>query len=177
MKTSHSSADFRNISVVPDGFQVKIMRHGRKVSKFFARHSVESYMAAIEHRDQLLSALGAGARRGRPRKTANRGRLQTRSVRTSRTTRAPGGKLSHHLEELKASLGVRGEAARLAFRNMRVLPSGLQVTVMHQKAEYSKHFPGHSMETYMEAIAHREQILRGISGKEAGARNRFTTSR
>jgi hypothetical protein len=163
MKTSHSSNDFKNIGVTHNGFQVNIMRYGRKVTKYFNGHSVDSYMAAIEHRDQLLSELGACAPRGR-KKAANRGRSQTRSVRTSRS---PGGKLSHHVEALKSSLGVNGESARIAFRNMRVLPSGLQVTVMRQKAEYSKHFPGHSMETYMEAIAHRDQILRRLSGQAA----------
>jgi hypothetical protein len=51
------TTDFKNLRVLPSGFQVSIMRGGVEVSKHFAGHSVESYMAAIEHRNRLLRKL------------------------------------------------------------------------------------------------------------------------
>lgn len=45
--------DFLNIHVLPKGFQVRMMRGGVRHSKHFFGHSVESYMAAIKHRDRL----------------------------------------------------------------------------------------------------------------------------
>ncbi|MDQ6861193.1 MAG: hypothetical protein M3032_08570 [Verrucomicrobiota bacterium] len=58
MKTN---TDFKNLRVLPSGFQVSIVRRGVEVSKHFAGHSVESYMAAIEHRNRLLRKLPAPA--------------------------------------------------------------------------------------------------------------------
>lgn len=49
--------DFKNLRILPSGFQVSIMRNNKEVSKHFAGHSPESYMAAIHYRDQLLAML------------------------------------------------------------------------------------------------------------------------
>lgn len=48
------------------------------------------------------------------------------------------------------------------FKNIRVLPTGFQVAILRQRVEHSKHFPGHSLESYMEAITHRNQLLRKL---------------
>lgn len=57
------NTDFKNLRVLPSGFQVSIMRNRVEVSKHFAGHSVESYMAAIKHRNRLLRQLPPPARR------------------------------------------------------------------------------------------------------------------
>ena len=54
-----NNTDFKNLRVLPSGFQVAIMRRGVSVTKHFAGHSVESYMDAIRHRDRLLRKLPA----------------------------------------------------------------------------------------------------------------------
>ena len=51
--------EFKNLRILPTGFQVAIMRHRKSVTKHFAGHSDKSYAAAIRHRDQLLRVLPA----------------------------------------------------------------------------------------------------------------------
>ncbi len=63
-------SDFKNLRVLPTGFQVSIMRQGQTISKHFAGHTVKSYMAAIEHRNQLFGQLPPPLRRGGSRYTA-----------------------------------------------------------------------------------------------------------
>ncbi len=64
MKTNN--ADFKNLRILPSGFQVVIRRESKEVTKHFAGHTPESYMAAIEHRDQLIATLPPPSMIGRP---------------------------------------------------------------------------------------------------------------
>ena len=61
-----NNTDFKNLRILPSGFQVTIMRNRIETSKHFPGHSVESYMDAIEYRNQLLHKLPLASRRGRP---------------------------------------------------------------------------------------------------------------
>jgi hypothetical protein len=56
-------------------------------------------------------------------------------------------------------------AAFTEFRNIRLLPSGYQVTIVRSKNEFSRHFAGHSERSYRAAIRFRDQILRELPGK------------
>ena len=51
------------------------------------------------------------------------------------------------------------------FRNLRVLPSGYQVTVTRGKREFAKHFAGHSEESLRVAMRYRDQLLRLLPDK------------
>jgi hypothetical protein len=64
MKTNN--ADFKNLRTLPSGFQVVIRRERKEVTKHFAGHTPESYMAAIEHRDHLIATLPPPLQVGRP---------------------------------------------------------------------------------------------------------------
>jgi hypothetical protein len=55
----NKTADFKNLRILPSGYQVAIMRHRKSVTKHFAGHTDRSYAAAIRHRDQLLRVLPA----------------------------------------------------------------------------------------------------------------------
>lgn len=52
-----------------------------------------------------------------------------------------------------------------SFKNIRVLPSGYQVTVVRQKREFSKHFAGHTARSLREANAYRDLLLRTLPSK------------
>ena len=47
-------------------------------------------------------------------------------------------------------------------KNLRILPSGFQVTVMRNRTEMTKHFAGHSPESYSAAIRYRNKLLRRL---------------
>ena len=51
------------------------------------------------------------------------------------------------------------------FKNIRVLPSGYQVTIVRAKIEVSKHFAGHSEKSYRAAVRYRDQLLRELPDK------------
>ena len=51
------------------------------------------------------------------------------------------------------------------FKNIRVLPSGYQVTVVRSKNEFSRHFAGHSEQSYRAAIRFRDRTLRELPDK------------
>jgi hypothetical protein len=51
------------------------------------------------------------------------------------------------------------------FKNIRVLPSGYQVSIVRAKIEFSRHFAGHSEESYRAAIRFREKVLRELPPK------------
>jgi hypothetical protein len=55
----NTTNEFKNLRILPSGFQVVIMRHRKSVTKHFAGHTDSSYAAAIRHRDQLLRVLPA----------------------------------------------------------------------------------------------------------------------
>jgi hypothetical protein len=51
------------------------------------------------------------------------------------------------------------------FRNLRVLPSGYQVSVTRGKMEFSKHFAGHSTKSLQAAMRYRNQLRRELPDK------------
>jgi hypothetical protein len=51
------------------------------------------------------------------------------------------------------------------FRNLRVLPSGYQVTVTRSEREFAKHFAGHSEKSLRAAMRYRDQLLRELPNK------------
>jgi hypothetical protein len=51
------------------------------------------------------------------------------------------------------------------FKNIRVLPSGYQVTVTRKKKEFSKHFAGHSKPALKAAERWRDNLLRFLPDK------------
>src|SRR6266568_2624183 len=51
------------------------------------------------------------------------------------------------------------------FRNLRVLPSGYQVTVTRGKREFAKHFAGNSEKSLRAAMRYRDQLLRVLPNK------------
>jgi hypothetical protein len=51
------------------------------------------------------------------------------------------------------------------FRNLRVLPSGYQVTVTRGKMEFSKHFAGHSTRSLQAAVRYRDRLRRELPDK------------
>ena len=51
------------------------------------------------------------------------------------------------------------------FKNIRVLPSGYQVTLVRAKTEVSKHFAGHSERSYRAAVRCRDRLLRELPDK------------
>jgi hypothetical protein len=57
MRKPGSLAEFKNIRVLPSGYQVSIVRAKIEVSKHFAGHSERSYRAAVRYRDRLLRDL------------------------------------------------------------------------------------------------------------------------
>ena len=54
-------------------------------------------------------------------------------------------------------------------RNLRVLPSGYQVTITRQKREYSKHFAGHSKDSLQKAMKYRDRLLRMLPKRRRNA--------
>jgi len=63
--------DFKNIRVLPSGYQVSIVRAKTEVSKHFAGHSEKSYRAAVRFRDKLLRELPDKRLNKIPRKLLN----------------------------------------------------------------------------------------------------------
>lgn len=59
MKRPSTITNFKNIRVLPSGYQVSIVRAGTEFSKHFAGHSEGSRRAAINCRDKLLNQLPA----------------------------------------------------------------------------------------------------------------------
>lgn len=55
--------------------------------------------------------------------------------------------------------------AMTSFKNIRVLPSGYQVSIVRAKIEVSKHFAGHSEKSYRAAVRYRDQLLRQMPDK------------
>src|SRR4051794_21813148 len=51
------------------------------------------------------------------------------------------------------------------FSNIRVLPSGYQVTVTRAKVEVSRHFAGHSERSLQAALKFRDRLLRDLPNK------------
>ena len=51
------------------------------------------------------------------------------------------------------------------FRNLRVLPSGYQVSVTRGKMEFSKHFAGHSTKSLQAAMGYRDRLRRELPDK------------
>jgi hypothetical protein len=51
------------------------------------------------------------------------------------------------------------------FKNIRVLPSGYQVTLVRSGNEFSRHFAGHSEQSYRAAIRFRDRTLRELPDK------------
>ncbi|MDQ3118796.1 MAG: hypothetical protein M3Q89_04400 [Verrucomicrobiota bacterium] len=51
------------------------------------------------------------------------------------------------------------------FKNIRVLPSGYQVTLVRAGIEFSKHFAGHSEQSHRAAVRFRDQALRELPPK------------
>jgi hypothetical protein len=51
------------------------------------------------------------------------------------------------------------------FTNIRVLPSGYQVTVTRAKVEVSRHFAGHSERSLQAAVKFRDRLLRDMPNK------------
>jgi hypothetical protein len=51
------------------------------------------------------------------------------------------------------------------FKNIRVLPSGYQVSITRNKTEFSKHFAGHSRSSLQRALRYRDQLLRQLPNK------------
>src|SRR5438034_10419700 len=56
-KRPHAFAEFRNLRVLPSGYQVAITRRKREFAKHFAGHSKQSLQAAMKYRDALLRLL------------------------------------------------------------------------------------------------------------------------
>ena len=52
-----------------------------------------------------------------------------------------------------------------SFKNIRLLPSGYQVSIVRAKIEVSKHFAGHSEKSYRAAARYRDQLLRQMPDK------------
>lgn len=53
----------------------------------------------------------------------------------------------------------------VSFKNIRVLPSGYQVSVVRRKTEFSKHFAGHSPRSLREANEYRDLLLKTLPSK------------
>src|SRR5688572_12736830 len=53
----------------------------------------------------------------------------------------------------------------IEFANIRVLPSGYQVTVTRSKIEFSRHFAGHSEASLQAALRFRDKALRELPPK------------
>ncbi|HEY2101951.1 MAG TPA: hypothetical protein VGH08_01745 [Chthoniobacterales bacterium] len=51
------------------------------------------------------------------------------------------------------------------FKNIRLLPSGYQVSVTRNKTEFSKHFAGHSKSSFDKAMRYRDRLLRQLPNK------------
>jgi hypothetical protein len=51
------------------------------------------------------------------------------------------------------------------FKNIRVLPSGYQVTITRAKVEVSRHFAGHTDESLQAAMKFRDRLLRDMPNK------------
>jgi hypothetical protein len=60
---------------------------------------------------------------------------------------------------------VKKRGAITEFKNIRVLPSGFQVTIVRGKIEVSKHLAGHSERSYRLALRCRDQLLRELPDK------------
>ena len=57
MQRPRAITDFKNIRVLPSGYQVSLVRAGNEFSRHFAGHSERSRRAAIRFRDQILREL------------------------------------------------------------------------------------------------------------------------
>ena len=55
------------------------------------------------------------------------------------------------------------------FKNIRVLPSGYQVSIVRAKIEFSRHFAGHSEQSRRAAIRFRDKVLRQLPPKRLNA--------
>lgn len=62
-------------------------------------------------------------------------------------------------------LPVKRPGAITDFKNIRVLPSGFQVTIVRARIEVSKHFAGHSERSYRAALRQRDRLLRELPDK------------
>lgn len=58
--------EFKNIRVLPSGYQVSMVREGTEFSRHFAGHSKQSLKLASEYRDMLLDTLPSKRRQEIP---------------------------------------------------------------------------------------------------------------
>ena len=57
MKRPRAITEFKNIRLLPSGYQVSLVRAGIEFSRHFAGHSEQSHQAAIRFRDKALRDL------------------------------------------------------------------------------------------------------------------------
>ncbi len=57
MERPHAITEFKNIRVLPSGYQVAVVRAGTEFSRHFAGHSAQSHRAAVRFRDKILQEL------------------------------------------------------------------------------------------------------------------------
>ena len=71
---------FRNIRVLPSGYQVAVVREGTEFSKHFAGHSARSLREANDYRDLLLRTLPSKRRKDVPKHILDALKLKTQVV-------------------------------------------------------------------------------------------------
>jgi hypothetical protein len=67
-KRPRAIAEFRNLRVLPSGYQVAVTRRKREFNKHFAGHTKKSLSAAMRYRDQLLRFLPNKRKNAIPRR-------------------------------------------------------------------------------------------------------------
>ena len=63
------------------------------------------------------------------------------------------------------SIAMHAKQAFTSFSNIRVLPSGYQVSIVRAKNEFSRHFAGHTPESLRKARSFRDRLLRELPAK------------
>ena len=68
--------EFKNVRVLPSGYQVAVTRNKREFSKHFAGHSKESLNAAQKWRDGVLRRLPSKRKKAIPRRVLSGNKLE-----------------------------------------------------------------------------------------------------
>jgi hypothetical protein len=130
-KRPHAIVEFRNLRVLPSGYQVVVTRRQREYGKHFAGHSPQSLRAAIRYRDQLLRVL--------PNKRKN---LIPRRLLTALGLKKPIVGVSRHPNRRLFQVSYRSANGRLHSRSFSWADLAGEIKAYAAAVRFRKHLLG-----------------------------------
>jgi len=128
-KRSHAIAEFRNMRVLPSGYQVAVTRQKREYAKHFAGHSPQSLRGAMRYRDQLLRLL--------PNKRKN---LIPRRVLVALGLEKPVVGVSRNPTRRLFQVSFRSSDGQLHSRSFRWTDSAREIKAYAAAVKFRRHF-------------------------------------